>query len=44
VVKSSIADDWGLVSVVVSFVVVRRGSSTAADWLVEHVADADDGG
>jgi hypothetical protein len=41
VVKSSIAGDWAVVSVVVSFVVVRLGSSTAADWLVEHVADAD---
>jgi hypothetical protein len=32
----------GLVSVVVSFVVVRGGSVTPADGRVEHVADADD--
>jgi hypothetical protein len=30
------------VSVLVSFVVVRLGSVTAADGLVEHGADADD--
>jgi hypothetical protein len=44
VVKSSIADDWGLVSVVVSFVIVRRRSGAAVNWSVEHVADADDSG
>ncbi len=32
----------GFVSVFVSFVVVRAGSVTAADSLVEHEADADD--
>ena len=32
------------VSVFVSFVVVRRGSGTAADGLVEHVVDVDDRG
>jgi hypothetical protein len=31
-----------LVSVLVSFVVVRLGSATATDGLVEHIADADD--
>jgi hypothetical protein len=31
-----------LVSVLVSFVVVRLCSATAADGLVEHEADADD--
>lgn len=38
-------DDWGvIVSVLVSFVVVRAGSATRAEGLVEHVADADDRG
>jgi len=33
-----------LVSVLVSFVVVRASSATATDSLVEHAADADDRG
>jgi hypothetical protein len=33
-----------LVSVLVSFVVVRLGSATATDGLVEHGADADNRG
>jgi hypothetical protein len=41
---SSSPDGWVFVSVLVSFVVLRRGSGTAAVGLVEHVADADDRG